>query len=204
MMKTVLYVLRLSLTLLLITALAAASLAYVNSITKDAIAENQLAKTNRAMSEVLPGAENIQKIDEGSGIVQGVYAAGEDSPVQGWAVLVAPNSGFGGEIRMMVGISAKGRLTGISIISHAETPGLGAVAAAKTPAGEAFRSSFFVSRTAVKLSCTEKTVYRLEFQRCRQLYRINTIVFNRVRRAHYVHLFQTGNGTQKLQLHVYG
>ena len=146
MKKTVLYILRLSLTLLIITALAAASLAYVNSITKDAIAENQLAKTNRAMSEVLPGAENIQKIDDGSGIVQGVYAAGEDSPVQGWAVLVAPNSGFGGEIRMMVGISAKGRLTGISIISHAETPGLGAVAAAKTPAGEAFRSSFFGSQ----------------------------------------------------------
>ena len=146
MKKTVLYILRLSLTLLIITALAAASLAYVNSITKDAIAENQLAKTNRAMSEVLPGAENIQKIDDGSGIVQGVYAAGEDSPVQGWAVLVAPNSGFGGEIRMMVGISAKGRLTGISIISHGETPGLGAVAAAKTPAGEAFRSSFFGSQ----------------------------------------------------------
>ena len=45
MKKTVLYILRLSLTLLIITALAAASLAYVNSITKDAIAENQLAKT---------------------------------------------------------------------------------------------------------------------------------------------------------------
>ena len=52
--STAKFVLRLSLTLLIITALAAASLAYVNSITKDAIAENQLAKTNRAMSEVLP------------------------------------------------------------------------------------------------------------------------------------------------------
>ena len=66
-------------------------------------------------------------------------------------MLVAPNSGFGGEIRMMVGISAKGRLTGISIISHAETPGLGAVAAAKTPAGEAFRSSFFGSQGTLSM-----------------------------------------------------
>ena len=42
----------------------------------------------------------------------------------------------------MVGISVKGRITGISIIKHSETPGLGAVAAANTPAGEAFRDSF--------------------------------------------------------------
>ena len=142
MKKTLLYVLRLSLTLLLITALAAAGLAGVNSITKDAIAENQLAKTNAAMATVLPGANDFSLIDEGNGIVQGVYAPSKDSPVQGWAVLVAPGSGFGGEIRMMVGISAKGRVTGISIIKHAETPGLGAVAAAKTPAGEEFRASF--------------------------------------------------------------
>ena len=142
MMKTVLYVLRLSLTLLLITALAAAGLAWVNEITKDAIAENQMAKTRLALAEVLPGAENMNIVDEGNGIVQAVYAPSAESPVQGWAVLVAPGSGFGGEIRMMVGISPEGQVTGISIIKHAETPGLGAVAAAQTPAGEEFRDSF--------------------------------------------------------------
>ena len=142
MKKTVLYILRLSLTLLLIAGLAAAALAYVNSITKDAIAENQLAKTRLAVAEVLPGAENMTLVDNGSGIVKGVYAPSADSPVQGWAVEVAPGSGFGGEIRLMVGIGADGKVTGISIITHAETPGLGAVAAAKTPAGEEFRSSF--------------------------------------------------------------
>ena len=142
MKKTVLYVLRLSLTLLLITALAAAGLAWVNGITKEAIAENQMAKTRQALAEVLPGAENMNVIDEGNGVVQAVYAPSADSPVQGWAVLVAPGSGFGGEIRMMVGVSPEGQVTGISIIKHAETPGLGAVAAAQTPAGEAFRGSF--------------------------------------------------------------
>ena len=34
------------------------------------------------------------------------------------------------------------KVTGISIIKHTETAGLGAVAAAGTPAGEAFRSQF--------------------------------------------------------------
>jgi len=142
MKKTVLYILRLSLTLLLITALAAGALAAVNSITKDAIADNKLAKTRQAMAIVLPGAENMEKIDNGSGVVKAVYAPSADSPVQGWAVEVAPGSGFGGEIRLMVGISAGGEITGISVITHGETPGLGAVAAAKTPAGEEFRDSF--------------------------------------------------------------
>ena len=125
-----------------ITALAAGALAAVNNITKDAIAENKLAKTRQAMAIVLPGAENMEKIDNGSGIVKAVYAPSPDSPVQGWAVEVAPGSGFGGEIRMMVGIDREGKVVGISIITHAETPGLGAVAAAKTPAGEEFRDSF--------------------------------------------------------------
>lgn len=142
MKKTVLHMLRLAVTLLLITALAAGALAWVNGITKDAIAENQRAKTRQAVAEVLPGAENMTLVDSGSGIVKGVYAPGADSAVQGWAVEVAPGSGFGGEIRLMVGIGADGKVTGISVITHAETPGLGAVAAAKTPAGEEFRDSF--------------------------------------------------------------
>jgi electron transport complex protein RnfG len=151
MKKTVLYILRLSLTLLIITALAAAGLSYVNGITKDAIAENQLAKTRAALAEVLPGAENMAIIDNGSGIVKAVYAPSADSPVQGWAVEVVPTSGFGGEIRLMVGISSDGKVTGISVIKHAETPGLGAVAAAGTPAGEAFRESFLGDAGALTL-----------------------------------------------------
>ena len=59
----------------------------------------------------------------------------------GYAVQVAPN-GFGGAISMMVGVSADGKVLGISIISHAETPGLGAVASANTDKGAAFRDQF--------------------------------------------------------------
>lgn len=152
MKKTVLYMLRLSVTLLLITALAAGALAAVNNITKDAIAENKLAKTRAALAEVLPGAEDMAVIDNGSGTVKAVYAPSADSPVQGWAVEVAPGSGFGGEIRMMVGIDREGKVVGISIITHAETPGLGAVAAARTPAGEAFRDSFLGDSGNLSLS----------------------------------------------------
>ena len=129
-------------TLLLITGIMAGALAYVNDITADRITANKLAKTQRALEVVLPGATGMTKTDNGSGIVQAVYTPEASSAVQGWAVQVAPKSGFAGEIVLMVGVGADKTVTGISVVTHAETPGLGAVAASKTPAGEGFRESF--------------------------------------------------------------
>ena len=131
------YVLRLTVTLLAITGLVAAALAGVNAITKDAIAANQEKKTQDALALVLPAAGNLQKqeLTADAGIVSDVYTDG-----QSYAVKVLP-SGFDGTITMMVGI-ADGKVTGISVISHTETPGLGAVAAAQNAKGEAFRSQF--------------------------------------------------------------
>ena len=131
------YVLRLTVTLLAITGLVAAALAGVNAITKDAIAANQEKKTQDALALVLPDAGNLQKqeLTADAGIVSEVYTDG-----QSYAVKVLP-SGVDGTITMMVGI-ADGKVTGISVISHTETPGLGAVAAAQNAKGEAFRSQF--------------------------------------------------------------
>ena len=137
-MKNVSYILRLSLTLLIITGLMAAALAGVNAITENKIAAIRLEKTQKAIAEVLPGAAEAKEIpfaDE-TGLVTTVY----QSP-GGYAVLVTP-SGFDGEITMMVGIDNQGNFLGISIISHTETAGLGAVAAASNAKGEAFRSQF--------------------------------------------------------------
>ena len=131
------YVLRLTVTLLLITGIVAAALAGVNAITKDAIAANQEKKTQEALAVVLPEAGNLQKVELSgdAGIVSEVYSDGTS-----YAVKVLP-SGFDGAITMMVGIS-DGTVTGISVISHTETPGLGAVAAAQNAKGEAFRGQF--------------------------------------------------------------
>ena len=51
-------------------------------------------------------------------------------------------AGFNGTVTMMVGVDNDGKVTGISIISHTETAGLGATAAADTDAGRAFRDQF--------------------------------------------------------------
>ena len=129
------YILRLTVTLLAITACVAAALAGVNLITKDKIAEIAQQKTLDAIAAVLPGVEGLEEVAGNTGIVGSVYASGDS-----YAVEVRP-SGFDGEVTMMVGIT-DGQVQGISIISHTETPGLGAVAAAKNAKGEAFRSQF--------------------------------------------------------------
>ena len=132
----VLYVLRLALTLLAITAIVAAILAGVNSITAPAIEQLQYEKTQQAIEAVLPGGGEEVEFTDDTGLVSVVYK-GEG----GYAVQVAP-AGFDGPITMMVGVDFEGNVLGISVINHTETAGLGAVAAASTSAGETFRGGF--------------------------------------------------------------
>ena len=137
-MKTFKYVLRLSLTLLAITAFVALALAGVNALTAEKIAQEKQAKMLAAMEQVLPGAQGLESVaftDE-TGTVKTVYKS-----EAGYVVEVNP-AGFGGTITMMVGILPDGTVNGVSVVSHTETAGLGSVAAANTAAGESFRQQF--------------------------------------------------------------
>lgn len=140
------YILRLALTLLLITSVVAAVLAGVNAITAPRIAEQKAQKTQSAIEAVLPGGGESVAFTDGSGMVRNVYKGSS-----GYAVQVV-SSGFNGEIDMMVGVAEDGTLLGVSIISHTETAGLGAVAAAQTAAGESFRGQFAGMSGAVTVS----------------------------------------------------
>ena len=143
--STVKYVLRLALTLLAITAVVAAALAGVNSITAPAIAELNAKKTQEAIELVLPGGGDAVEFPA-TDLVSKVYASDT-----GYAVEVTPG-GFDNTITMMVGVDKAGSVLGISIISHTETAGLGAVAAAGTPAGEAFRNEFVGASGSVSVT----------------------------------------------------
>ena len=148
------YILRLTFTLLIICAVVAGILATVNSVTAPIIAEAKAEKTRQAIAAVIPHTENLEEIaftDE-TGMVRKVYRAVDWNALTSsqmvsvdmatcYAVEVV-HSGFGGAITMMVGVSVDGKVWGISIISHAETPGLGAVAAQNTDKGVAFREQF--------------------------------------------------------------
>ena len=119
--NTAAYVLRLTLTLFVITAVVAGLLGFVNYMTADTIAAQTAQKAEAARRQVLE-AEYYEPMDvpEGSGVTE-AYRAGEP----GYVVRVSPN-GFGGAIDMMVGISADGTVTGVAIVSQSETASLGA------------------------------------------------------------------------------
>ena len=144
----VMYVLRLAGTLFLIAAVVAMVLAGVNAVTAPAIAELNAAKTQEAISAVLPGGFDTEITDfaDASGIVSKIYQG-----ANGYAVEVGPG-GFDNTITMMVGIDNEGKVLGISVVSHTETAGLGAVAAAGTPAGIAFRDQFVGASGAVTVT----------------------------------------------------
>ena len=130
------YVARLAVTLLLITAVVAAALAGINAITAPKIQSINETKTQTAIEAVLPGGGSPVAFTDDSGLVSMVYKG-----QSGYAVEVRP-SGFNGTVTMMVGVDNSGKVLGISIVNHTETAGLGAVAAANTTAGNAFRSQF--------------------------------------------------------------
>lgn len=115
------YIMRLTLTLLLITAVVAGLLAFVNELTAGRIDELTRQKAEQAMREVLP-AQDYTPLD--AALPQGVteaYRAGD----AGYVVRVAPN-GFGGAIDLMVGVKADGTVNGVAVIAHSETASLGA------------------------------------------------------------------------------
>lgn len=124
---------QLVITLFAISAICAVLLGLVNNITAGPIAAANEAATNAAMQAVLP-ADSYEQVEYtgGNALVTAVYKAGD----AGYVVQVAP-SGFGGNLDVMVGVGADGTCTGVSIISHAETSGLGANATK-----EDFRAQF--------------------------------------------------------------
>ncbi len=125
--------LKLGLILFIITAVAASVLAVSNSVTSERIAEADRLANERAKMEVLDIAEEFNTIDEGrlkdiigsnTNIVE-INEGYKGSDLVGYTFNMKVN-GYGGEITFMTGVSKEGKITGLKILNHGETPGLGA------------------------------------------------------------------------------
>ncbi len=126
---------RLAIVLTIICCGAALSLAYVYNLTKGPIAYQQRLKKIRAVNAVFPqheGTQGVQMVDSlycddesGTASCRQFYFIKQDREVLGTAFEVA-TSGYGGTIEIMVGVSGEAAISGIKIINHSETPGLGA------------------------------------------------------------------------------
>ena len=127
-----------------ICLVCSALLGLVNHVTAEPIAAANLAKTNSAIAAVVPEFDNVPSEEvmtvEADGKQYNVFPATYQGKVMGYAVEVMP-TGFGGVIDMLVGFDAEtGIIYNTSVISHSETPGLGAKIT-ETGAGN-FRSQF--------------------------------------------------------------
>ncbi|MCK4259390.1 MAG: RnfABCDGE type electron transport complex subunit G [Halanaerobiales bacterium] len=115
---------RMILVLTVIAILSGLVLAFTFNMTNDKIIHNAEVKKQNAIAEVLPGIESYELKQKGDfSYYQGIDANG--NPI-GIAV-EAKGGGFQGEIKMMVGfIPTEKKISAIKILSHLETPGLGA------------------------------------------------------------------------------
>ena len=113
---------RMILTLVVIAVVVAGIMSTVNSVTAPVIAENSERELNAALAEVID-ADNFVKVAEYEG--NELYSAekgGED--IGACVVWFAP--GYGGDVKVLTGVNNSLEVTGIRILEHSETPGLGA------------------------------------------------------------------------------
>ncbi len=111
--------------LCIISVVAAAILSIAYEATYDAIQLQEEKIKNAAMQEVLADATDFEDLGLSSDEVSSVFAGSKDGDVIGYAIFTAPK-GYAGPVEMLTGVDTEGNITGISIISSEETPGLGA------------------------------------------------------------------------------
>ena len=115
-------VLVLGLTCLLCSAILGGAYA----LTKEPIDAAAVAKTNKAVGAVLPAFdETSYESVEVDGKTCNYYKAVQGGETVGYAV-ESTVVGFGGPLSLMVGVTPDGVVYNTSVLSHAETPGLGA------------------------------------------------------------------------------
>lgn len=133
-----------------ITLVASAGVGVVNWITEEPIAQAKLAASNEAVGRVLPPFASVAPADtltRGEGVAAAKLvivhkALDAEGGVVGYAI-EAPNmtkNGFNGNIRLMVGFTADGKLFNVNVLEQTETPGLGTnMAVEGNPLIESFR-----------------------------------------------------------------
>ncbi|MDO4460614.1 MAG: RnfABCDGE type electron transport complex subunit G [Clostridia bacterium] len=110
-----------ALILVCICIVVSALLGVTNNLTKDKIAEVQAKNAEMARGVVLPDAEAFEEVTA----EENVYYVGKAGDSVVGYVFTTAGKGYGGDVEVMTGISTDGNITGISILTQNETPGLG-------------------------------------------------------------------------------
>lgn len=119
-----------------IALLATLLLAGMHYATRDRIAAQQRQARIDALSVVMPTTLYDNDLLQDQITLRAPHWLGSDQALGAWRArrngeraglvleAVAPD-GYSGEIRLLVGVRADGRISGVRVIAHRETPGLG-------------------------------------------------------------------------------
>ncbi len=111
--------------LCIICIIAALILGVAYKKTEAPIKAQEEKTKNEAMAEVLPDAETFEELEVTSDTVSAAFAGKKGDEIVGYAIFTNPK-GYSPVINLLTGVDTNGVITGISIIGHTETPGLGA------------------------------------------------------------------------------
>ena len=161
--------------LVLICVIMSALLALTNKATAPIIAEAERRANEEARLEVLPDADSFEKV-EAAGLPDAVREVYQAANGAGYTFSLT-TTGYGGKntLKMTIGIDGAGKLTGVKVLSHKETPGLGSkvtteesfygqfpgldaagAAAADTISGATFSSNYYKAAIADAFAAFEQ------------------------------------------------
>jgi electron transport complex protein RnfG len=123
-------------TLAIIGAICAALVATTYSLTRERIAENEQAWLEQSLTPALAGLEFEGSVSGSMLIIPAphglpgaddviVYRVSADGQPVAALFAVTARDGYAGPIRVLVGVEYDGSVTGVRILEHRETPGLG-------------------------------------------------------------------------------
>jgi len=123
------YIIKPAAVLFLTAVIVMALLGVVHRLTIEPIERQRQRTREAAMKEVLPSTDIFQKIFvETPGSITAVYKGFSGDVLTG-IVMELSRRGYSGNIDLMVGISLPDeKISGMRILRHTETPGLGALA----------------------------------------------------------------------------
>lgn len=117
-----------------ITLIAGLLLGVVYEVTKNPIAEQKVLRKNKACKEVFQDAAGFKTLELSEAVSEESSAAtinevskavAENGTVLGYVLDITTHEGYNGDIQFTMGIKMDGTVNGISLLSIAETPGLG-------------------------------------------------------------------------------
>lgn len=116
--------------------LATALVAVTNLLTQDRILEQQQKELLKVLNQVIPAESHDNELYKSCTLITNeqylgtqapmpAYLASKDGEPSGVAIEAIAPDGYNGAIKLIVGLDPTGVVTGVRILSHQETPGLG-------------------------------------------------------------------------------